>query len=216
VTQRGNHRERVFVAPGDPEAYVSLFHAYSRRNGLRTFAYCLMPNHVHLVVVPDNTDALHRTLRAVHGQFAQRFNRMRGITGHLWQGRFHSSPLDARHFVHAIRYVEQNPVRAGLVAQAEQYPWSSAAAHCGLRNDVLLEPAGGSSLLAGIVCWSTWLEQGVADDVREHLRRHEARNLPCGSPKFVDGLSRTCGRDLQMRSRGGQRKATDPPVREDA
>jgi putative transposase len=210
VTQRGNHRERVFLEPGDPEAYLSLFHAYSRRNGLKTFAYCLMPNHVHLVVVPGDVDAMHRTLRAVHSQFAQRINRMRGITGHLWQGRYHSSTLDVPHFLHAIRYVEQNPVRAGLTTQAEHYPWSSAAAHCGLRQDHLLAPVASSDLLAGITCWSTWLASGVPDEVRQTLQQRESRNLPCGSREFVDQLSRTSGRDLQFRSRGGQRKKIPP------
>ena len=146
VTQRGNHRERVFLSKGDPEAYLSLLHAYSRRFGIAIFAYCLMPNHVHLVVKPTSSDGMPRALRAVHCQYAQRIHRMRAITGHLWQGRYYSSALDPPHFLNAIRYVELNPVRARLIARPEDYPWSSAAARCGQRFDPLLEPQQSSTL----------------------------------------------------------------------
>jgi putative transposase len=196
----------VFFEKGDPEDYLSLLHAYARRFGLAVFAYCLMPNHVHLVAVPLSADSMERTLRAVHSQYAQRVNRMRSITGHLWQGRFHSSALDARHFLNAIRYVELNPVSARMVEKAEEYAWSSAAVHCGRRADPLLEPPQNSDLLRGITDWSGWLMSGVPDDCRERFRRHERRNLPCGSDEFVKELERSTGCDLQARARGGQRK----------
>lgn len=197
----------MFFEKGDAEAYLSLLHAYSRRQELEVFAYCLMPNHVHLVVVPSNTDGMQRTLRAVNSQFAQRVNRMRKINGHLWQGRYHSSPLDANHFLNAIRYVELNPVRAGMVEKAEDYPWSSAPAHCGRRVDLLLEPPHKSGLLSGIANWSGWLANGVPEDCREMLRRHERRNLPCGSEDFIAKLEKSAGRELHFRTRGGQRRA---------
>jgi putative transposase len=165
-----------------------------------------MPNHVHLVVVPTDCDGMHRALRAVHSQYAQRVNRMREINGHLWQGRYFSSPLDARHFVNAIRYVELNPVSAGMVSKAEDYPWSSAAAHCGRRTDPLLESQDRFRVLSGIANWSDWLAHGVPEDCRETLRRHERRNLPCGSPEFVAELERLAGCDLRYRAQGGQRK----------
>jgi putative transposase len=114
--------------------------------------------------------------------------------------------LDASHFLNAVRYVEQNPVRAGLVPKAEHFRWSSAAAHCGLREDYLLEPVTSSSLFAGIACWSTWLALAVADDVRKRLRQHEGRNLPCGADEFVDRVCQASGRDMRLRPRGGQRK----------
>ena len=120
---------------------------------------------------------------------------------------YFSSPLDARHFVNAVRYVELNPVRAGMVEKAEDYAWSSAAAHCGLRFDPLLEPVGRSSLPSGIKYWSKWLALGVPEDCRDALRRHEHRNLPCGSAEFVAELEKASGRDLQFRMRGNQRRA---------
>jgi putative transposase len=207
VTQRGNHRERVFLANGDPEAYLDLLYAYTRRYGMEIFAYCLMPNHVHLVVVPSSAEGMHRALQAVHSQYAQRVNRMRAICGHLWQGRYHSSALDAHHFVNAIRYAELNPVKAGMLSRAEDYAWSSAAAHCGKRIDPLLTPAQSSSLLAGIANWSSWLARGVPDDCTARLQRHERANLPCGSDEFVAELEKSAGCELRARTRGGQRKA---------
>jgi putative transposase len=186
---------------------LNLLHAYSRRYGLEIFSYCLMPNHVHLVATPTNTDGMHRALRAVHSQYAQRINRMRRIKGHLWQGRYFSSALDVKHFLNAVRYVELNPVSAGLVVAAEDYPWSSAAAHCGLRTDPLLEPRLRSKPLARIVNWSSWLARGVPEECSEVLRRHEGRNLPCGSDEFVAQLERSARRVLHFRSRGGQCKA---------
>jgi putative transposase len=204
VTQRGNHRARVFFDKGDPEAYLCLLHAYARQQEVALSAYCLMPNHVHLVVVPASADGLHRALRAVHSQYAQRINRMRELKGHLWQGRYFSSPLDASYFMNAVRYVELNPVRAGLVAKAEAYAWSSAAAHCGLRYDPLLEAIPKSSPLAGISNWSQWLSKGVPDESMKILRQHGSRNLPCGSSDFIAQLETSTGRELRYRTRGGQ------------
>lgn len=206
VTQRGNHRERVFFENGDAEFYLSLLHAYSRNWQVAVVAYCLMPNHVHLVLVPADAGGIHRALKAVHSQYAQRINRMRGSTGHLWQGRYRSSPLDTNHFLNAVRYVERNPVAAGLVVRAEDYPWSSAAAHCGLRNDPMLESVNRSTVLSRISDWSTWLTREVPEDCRLTLQRHERRNLPCGSEEFVDELENSTGRKLRFRARGGQRK----------
>lgn len=209
VTQRGNHRERVFHERGDAETYLLLLEMYARQHGVRIFAYCLMPNHVHLVLVPASLDGLCRTLRAVHSQYAQRVNRMHGWTGHLWQGRFHSSALDASWFLNAVRYVERNPVAAGLSARAEDYRWSSAAAHCGLRRDLLIRPAAESPTLAGIVDWSAWLAAGLPQEDVDVLRSHERRNLPCGSNEFVKEMERLAGRPMTIRRRGRKRKARE-------
>ena len=210
VTQRGNHRQQVFFAPGDHEAYLDLLHIYGRREGLEVFAYCLMPNHVHLVVVPARPESLHHALRSVHGQFAQRVNRMRAYTGHLWQGRYYAAALDSNHFLNAIRYVERNPVEAGLVGRAEDYPWSSAGAHCGIRRpEALLVAARKSNVLTGVKDWSSWLRKGIPDECRELIRRNSRLGLPCGSISFVAHLGEIAGRDLQFRPRGGQPKSAN-------
>jgi putative transposase len=214
VTQRGIRRERVFFRHTDYWAYVQLLLEYSSRRRLEIAAYCLMPNHVHLVAVPPDEKALHLTLKAVHGRFAQRINRAKAQGGHRWQGRFFSSPLDAQYFLNAVRYVELNPVRAGIVAVAENYAWSSAASHCGLRRDPLLESSPLNPLLAGIANWSRWLVEGVADGVVTVLRRHAGQNLPCGSPEFVAELERAAGRELRYRPRGREAETNGDARRE--
>jgi putative transposase len=166
-----------------------------------------MPNHVHLVVVPTAAAGLHRLLMAVHGQFAQRINRMRGLSGHLWQGRYFSSPLDENYFVNAVRYVELNPVRARLVAKAEDYAWSSAPAHCGVRFDPLLRSMRDYHSLRAIANWSEWLAEGTTSEVLGTLRIRAGRNLPCGSDEFVADLEQRSGRTLRIRKRGGQQKS---------
>lgn len=204
VVQRGNHRERVFFVEGDFAAYLDLFNAYARKEGVEVFAYCLMLNHVHLVVVPTSAKGLYRALQAVNSQYAQRVNRMRGTSGHLWQGRYYASALDPNHFLNAVRYVERNPVAAGLVARAEDYRWSSAAAHCGARVDRLLQLPGRTSVLRGIADWSSWLAVEVSEDARKLLQRNLRLGLPCGSDAFVEELGRVAGRNLQYLPRGGQ------------
>lgn len=204
VTQRGNRRERVFFGRGDYAAYLELLSTHAERFAIGIVAYCLMPNHVHLVVIPSKPEGIHLTLKAVHGQYAQRVNRMRDQKGHLWQGRYFSSPLDADYFLNAVRYVELNPVRARIVAKAEDYAWSSAAAHCGQRKDPLVDLKPRSRLLAGIVNWSKWLAEDIAVDAFTTLRHHGGQNLPCGSSEFVAELERSAGRQLRFRPRGGQ------------
>lgn len=208
MTQRGNRRERVFHSPGDLAAYLDLLHKYSSEFGIEIVAYCLMPNHVHIVLVPAHRDGMHRALKAVHGRYAQRVNCLRKQRGHVWQDRFFSSPLDAAYFANAVRYVELNPVRAGMVARAEGFRWSSAQAHCGLVSDRVIGYATLSATLGGIGNWANWLSEGISDEALNTLRRHNGRNLPCGSEDFVASLEATCGRALRYRPHGGQTKGT--------
>lgn len=165
VTQRGNRREPVFFCDGDCLSYLAWLDEYSHRHGTAILAYCLMPNHVHLIVVPAHAHSLQRTFKPLHMRFAQRVNRMHGWIGHLWQGRFHSEPLTEGHLWNAVRYVELNPVRAGLVERAEDFVWSSAQGHCGIRPDGLL--ASGSpwkSAWESVGDWGQWLAAGLAGD----------------------------------------------------
>lgn len=206
ITQRGNHRQQVFFGPGDQETYLALLHDYGKRWGLEVIAYCLMPNHVHHVAIPSTPQTLEHVFRSVHGRFAQRVNRMRGQSGHLWQGRFFSSPLDGSYFLNAVRYVEQNPVRAFLVRRPEEFAWSSAAAHCGLRNDLVVKREGLMPSLAAIPDWARWLQLGLPSDVLETLRLNSGQNLPCGSDEFVADLEARSKRDLRSCGHGGARK----------
>lgn len=210
VTQRGNHRQRVFFAPGDHANYLSLLKEHATEHSVEVVAYCLMPNHVHLVVVPASADGLHRLFKSVHGRYAQRINRMREQTGHLWQGRYFSSALDTAYLLNAVRYVELNPVRAGLVDHAEDFDWSSAAVHCGLRRDSVVDAPPRPEVLARISDWSRWLAEGLAKDCLFILRRNGGQNLPCGSPEFVERLEKLAGVRLRYAPHGGARRNRNP------
>ena len=194
VTQRGNRGQEVFFTAEDRQHYLIWLAHYATRHGLKVWAYCLMPTHVHLVVVPGTTRSIAGALGPLHTRHAQHINARQGHQGHLWQGRYHSCSLDGAHAAEAIRYVERNPVRAGLVAAAEAYPWSSAAPHCGLRTDPVL--SGDMPLTGAISNWSLWLSEKEDAQTLELLRRRTMKGLPCGSDDFVVEIEAAVGRML--------------------
>jgi len=138
ITQRGNRRQQTFFCQGDYEAYVQLMAEWCHREGVEVWAYCLMPNHVHLIAVPESPESLRRALGEAHRRYTRGVNFREGWRGHLWQGRFASFPMDEAHTLQAARYIELNPMRAGLARRAREYQWSSAAAHGLRRNDALV------------------------------------------------------------------------------
>ena len=208
VTQRGNRREDVFFTNEDREAYLTWLREYCDKYGLAVLAYCLMTNHIHLIVVPTTDDGLQRVLKPLHMRYAQRINRARNWKGHLWQGRFFSSPLDEVYLLAAVRYVERNPVRAGMIDRAEDYRWSSAAAHCGNRTDSVLNlESGWREQFATIDDWSAWLS--AADEIEKIriLRQNVEKGLPCGSENFIQRLGKIAGRHLEYRPQGRPKKS---------
>jgi len=204
VTQRGNRGADVFFTSADRQDYLIRLGEYADQHGLRVWAYCLMANHVHLVVVPERPESLAAVLRPLHMRHAQRMNEQHGWVGHLWQGRYFSCALDEAHLWDAVRYVECNPVRAGLVVEAADYPWSSAAPHCGLRKDPVLSPD--LPLLGTVRNWPAWLRETGDTAEFELIRRRTLRGLPCGAEAFVEHVARLMGRPLLERPRGRPRK----------
>jgi len=186
ITQRGNRQQDVFLTDGDRAAYLRFLKKYSEIHGLAIWAYCLMSNHVHLVGVPARDVSLGLAMRDAHTVYSMWFNSRTELSGHVWQGRFYSCPLDEHHLWAAVRYVERNPVRAGLVERAEEYQWSSARSHCGLSHDPLL--AEGFPPDDAIEDWKAWLRD--VDDAphmeRIRIRTHTGR--PCGAADFVGRL----------------------------
>jgi putative transposase len=134
-----------------------------------------MPNHVHVIAVPTSEDALRRAIGEAHRRYTRRVNFREGWRGHLWQGRFGSCPVDEPYLLAAARYIEQNPVRAGLAATPWDYPWSSAAAHVAGSNDQLVSVA---PLLALVGDWRGFLATGATEDEVQELRRHERSGRP--------------------------------------
>ncbi len=128
VTQRGNRRQKTFFCEADYRYYIELMSEFSSRCGTEIWAYCLMPNHVHMVMVPSEEDGLRAVLGEVHRRYTRRINFRRGWRGHLWQERFHSFTMDEDYLLSTVRYVERNPVVAKLCVQPEDWKWSSARA----------------------------------------------------------------------------------------
>jgi putative transposase len=159
-----------------------------------------MENHVHQIAVPEAEDSFAKTIRDAHGEYSKYFNAKYGLVGHVWQGRFNSFPMDWDYCLNAIRYVERNPVRAGLVRRAEDYLWSSAAAHCRLRDDLLL--SGECPVMAEIADWSEWLGGGEIQNADENIRCHTRTGRPLGPQSFVRRLEQQTGRKLFPQKRG--------------
>jgi len=205
LTQRGNRRADVFFSEDDRQRYLQLLLRYSAQHGLSTLAYCLMTNHVHLVCIPERAESLAGVFKPVNLRYAQHVNWTQNLSGRLWQGRFFSCALDDAHLWAAIRYVERNPVRARLVRRAEQYPWSSAAAHCGLRTDPLLSPLppGWRAITPN---WASWLREDEAPEMLARLRLNTRTGRPAGDKRFVARLESLLGRVLWPRSVGRPRK----------
>jgi putative transposase len=157
ITQRGNRRQSVFFDDTDRAMYLSLLARHTRKHQVRIAGYCLMSNHVHLLAIPQSENGLARGLGWAHNDYARWFNLRRGETGHLWQNRFYSCVMDEDHQWEALRYVEMNPVRAGLVGDPADWPWSSAAVHTGCPDRT------------GIVDYADWRDRWGPQVWREVL-----------------------------------------------
>lgn len=166
------------------------------------WAYCRMPNHTHLLVVPRSADGLRRALGEAQRRYTRRVNFREGWRGHLWEGRFASFVMDEDYLIAAARYVELNPVRAGLVRSADAYPWSSAAAHLRGEDDALVRAR---PLLDLVPDWRSLLESSVAEEACERLRRHERTGRPLGNDAFVVRLEGTLERILRKQQPGRKR-----------
>ena len=205
VTQRGNRRQQTFFESGDYLLYRDLLADAARRAEAQVWAYCLMPNHVHVIVVPADEDGLRRTFADAHRRYTGFINARHRWTGHLWQGRFGAVLMDEAHLAHAVRYVSLNPVRARMVERAEDYAWSSVRAHMAGEDDALVSVA---SVLARYGDFAAFLG-GPADytDGWQALRRAETTGRPLGSTDWIAGIEAQTGRTLAAQKRG-------PKVRE--
>jgi putative transposase len=205
VTQRGNRRMDVFFSDDDHRAYLDLLAEWCGKAGTELWAYCLMPNHVHLIMTPSDADGLRGALGEAHRRYTRRINFQNEWRGHLWQERFHSFPMDDDHLVACARYVELNPVRAGLVARPEDWAWSSARAHLTGRDDGIVSV---SPLIERIGDWRAFLDGGLPDDMLQTLRGHSRTGRPAGDGGFIERLETLSGRTLK-KQKPGPRKISE-------
>jgi putative transposase len=211
VTQRGNRKADTFFDDTDRHVYMRLLAKNCKAEKVRIWSYSLMDNHVHHIAVPEREDSLSRAFQGIHGSFANYFNVRHLKTGHLWQGRFKACLLDEAHLWNAVRYVERNPVRAGLVERAEDYRWSSAAAHCGRRPDPILSD---DLPLIGVVSdWASWLSIEEKKEDLEFISSRARMNRPCASDEFVRKLEAQFGISLLPKKPGPKKsQAIHEPV----
>lgn len=208
ITQRGNGRQQVFFEDRDYSLYLDLLRDNCQGEGLSIWAYCLMPNHIHLIVVPEREAAMAQAMGRTNADFARYYNLRKRSCGHVWQARYHSTPLDGSHLWRALAYVERNPVRAHLAACAEEYAWSSARLRLAGRADwVDLTP------WQARYDWPRWQEalRSSVDEEAFGQRLQEAsrRGRPLGDEQFVEDLERRCGRRLRARPVGRPRSSKE-------
>ena len=191
VTQRGVRRQTVFFEDNDYKEYLSLAAELLDTLDLSFWAYCLMPNHIHAVVLPGKERDLANYFAPLHRRYARRTNRKHDWRGHLWQERFFSVVMDESHTVAAMRYVELNPVRAGLCEAVHEWPWSSARGNLGYTKDPLLTKCGNDSVVGN---WHEYLDLGDNAQQLDELRRLTRIGRPSGSDEFVESIELKSGR----------------------
>jgi len=199
VTQRGNRRQQTFFRDEDYAAYLELMADACREEGVTIWAYCLMPNHVHLIAVPASEEGLRRAIGEAHRRYTRRINFREKWRGYLWQGRFASFVMDEPHLLAAVRYVELNPVRAKLADDAVHWRWSSAKAHLLGRDDCLAQVA---PMLAMIRDWRGFLDSAIPEEQLREMRNHTRTGRPLGNDAFVSHLEELVGRVLRPRKPG--------------
>jgi putative transposase len=203
LTQRGNGRQQIFFSDADCQLYLDLLARYAAEARLRLHAYCVMPNHTHLIATPERAGSMSAALSRTHADYARHFNLERRSCGHVWQARYFSCPLDRAHFWQAMAYVERNPVRARLADRAGDFRWSSAGAHLGTRA------------APGFLNLSLWREaftpgewasvlasESEEIEFGERLAEAGIRGRPLGGEDFVTALERQAGRRLRAKPVG--------------
>jgi len=199
IVQRGNRSQKVFFSSKDKEFYLNLLHKHAHESGLSLWAYCLMDNHIHLIVVPEKEDSLAKGIGDTNKYYTRMVNFRENWRGYLWQGRFSSFPLDGKYLYAAIRYVERNPVRAGIVEKAEDYEFSSARAHVYKKKDRLLSD---NFVNEEIKDWKAFLE---GDDMEQDVmlfKKHARVGRPLGQEGFTEKLEKMTGRILKPQKPG--------------
>ena len=200
ITQRGNRCQQTFFCDEDYSEYLHLMSEWCSKHKVECWAYCLMPNHVHLILVPSDKEGMNRAVGEAHRRYTRMINFREGWRGHLWQGRFTSSILDERYLVACTKYIELNPVRAGLVKSPFDWPWSSARYHLEGTDSRLLK----TQFLRRIIQkpWDIFLNDDVLNDEMELFRKHERTGRPMGDSSFIEALETLLDRVLKPQKPG--------------
>jgi putative transposase len=205
VTQRGNNRQDVFFTDDDRVNYLRILGVECRKYGVTVHGYCLMTNHVHLVLTPSTPDALANAVGRTHFLYTRYLNKTRERSGHLWQNRYYSCPVGQDYMLGILCYTEQNPARAGLVRVPWDYPWSSAAAHVEGRTSSGLLDLSLWSRLTTPDGWRQLLMSGLGDREVEQMRRCTRLGHPLARDEELQRLEAASGTRLRPRRVGRPR-----------
>jgi len=215
VIQRGNNRQAIFLADADRQHMLELLEENARQFEVAVHAYVLMDNHFHLLLTPQTAESLPGMMQAVGRRYVRYFNDTHGRTGTLWEGRYKSTLIETeRYLLACMAYIDLNPVRAGLVAQARDYPWSSHGHYAGLRTDRLVTPHSlywslGNTPFAREAAYAQLVQDGVSQDQRQALTDSVLRGWALGSPVFLAELQKRTSRRLSRASPGRPVLKTD-------
>lgn len=208
VIQRGNNRQAIFLDVADREQMLGLLYEHARQYRVAIHAWVLMDNHLHLLATPETADGLPKLMQAVGRRYVRHFNDRHGRTGTLWEGRYRSTVIESeRYLLACMVYIDLHPVRAGLVQQARDYPWSSHAHYVGLRQDRLVTPhplfwALGNTPFAREAAYAELVHAGISGREQSAVTDATLRGWALGSPAFVDGLQHLTERRVQPRRPG--------------
>ena len=203
ITQRGNRRQQTFFSNDDYLVYLDLLACANEKADVDIWAYCLMPNHVHVVAVPYRENSLAKLFSDVHRRYTRRINFREGWRGHLWQERFHSFVMDEQYLLATVRYVELNPVRARLCKRPEEWRWSSVHAHLRTEDDRLVSVR---PMLERVRDWQAYLQQDGDKSMTDDIRQHTRTGRPAGNDNFLSHLELTSRRTLRRKRPGPKRK----------
>jgi len=205
VLNRGNARAEVFHKEGDYAAFLKLLKEAGERVTMRLLAFCLMPNHFHLVLWPRGYDDLGRYMQWLSTSHVRRYHRHYGSSGHVWQGRYKAFPIqEDEHLLTVMRYVERNPVRAKTIPirKAERWPWSSVGTP---PRGVDKPPLDAGAVPRGRD-WLTWVNQPLTEEELSAVRESVVRGSPYGAKAWRQRTARRLGREFTLRPRGRPKK----------
>jgi len=207
VTQRGNRGQKVFFSDTDYELYLELLAEGAAGARTSVWAYALLPDRVHLLLVPADEDGLRAALGESHRRYTRAINDRKGWRGFLWQGRFSSFPMDESHIPTCAKFIEWSPVLRKLAKRPRDYNWSSARAHLAGRDDAVVRTR---PLLERVSDWRGFLAEPLTEEERETVRAHESTGRPLGSPAFVARLEKRLGRTLARQKPGPKPRKAKP------
>jgi putative transposase len=208
IIQRGNNRQPIFAATADYQVLLNLLDENARKFEVAIHAYVLMTNHFHLLATPQTTDGLPQMMQAVGRRYVRYFTARQKRSGTLWEGRYRSTLIQTdRYLLACMAYIDLNPVRAGLVAQARDYPWSSHGHFIGQHLDKLVTPHPlywelGNTPFAREATYADWVQAGISSVQQQALTDAALSGWALGEPDFVADLQKRTARRVAKGSAG--------------